>query len=43
MRSMLRFVGLDVHKRVLQICILDAQGKVLFEERLEEFDREKLL
>jgi len=43
MCSMLRFVGLDVHKRVLQICILDAQGKVLLEERLEEFDREKLL
>ncbi len=43
MSSMLRFVGLDVHKRVLQICILDAQGKTLLEERLEEFDREKLL
>ena len=43
MSSMLRFVGLDVHKRVLQICIIDAQGKVLWKERLEEFDREKLL
>jgi transposase len=43
MRSMLRFVGLDVHKRVLQICIINARGKVLYKERLENFDRQKLL
>lgn len=43
MSSMLRFVGLDVHKRILQICIIDAQGKVLVKERFEGFDREKLL
>jgi transposase len=43
MSSMLRFVGLDVHKRILQICIIDAQGKTLIKQRLEDFDREKLL
>src|SRR5487761_1635386 len=43
MSSMLRFVGLDVHKHVLQICIIDATGKVILKERLEGFDREKLL
>jgi transposase len=43
MRSMLRFVGLDVHKHVLQVCIVDAKGKVLFKQRLEDFDRQKLL
>jgi transposase len=43
MCSMLRFVGLDVHKRILQICIIDAKGKVLFKERLENFDRQTLL
>lgn len=43
MRSMLRFVGLDVHKRILQICIIDAKGKVLIKERLENFDRQTLL
>lgn len=43
MSSMLRFVGLDVHKRVLQICIVDAEGKTLFTQRLEGFDRERLI
>ena len=43
MSSMLRFVGLDVHKRVLQICIIDAEGKTLFTQRLEDFDRERLI
>lgn len=43
MNSMLRFVGLDVHKRVLQICVIDAAGKILLKERLQDFDREKLL
>lgn len=43
MRSMLRFVGLDVHKRVLQVCIIDVKGKVVFRQRLENFDRQRLL
>lgn len=43
MSSILRFVGLDVHKRVLQICIIDALGKVLVNKRLENFDRQTLL
>lgn len=43
MSSMLRFVGLDVHKRILQVCIIDAKGNVLVKERLEDFNREKLL
>jgi len=29
----LRYIGLDVHKKWMQICILDARGKVLFEGR----------
>jgi transposase len=32
---MIRYVGLDVHKRVVQACILDALGNVQAEERLE--------
>ena len=28
-----RYVGLDVHKRVVEACILDAQGKVVHRER----------
>lgn len=43
MRSMLRFVGLDVHKRVLQVCIINALGKVVLKERLENFDRQTLI
>lgn len=39
---MIRFVGLDVHKRVVQACILDRKGKVLSELRLACF-REDLL
>ena len=31
--SNLRYIGLDVHKKWIQICILDARGKVLFEGR----------
>lgn len=31
--SSIRFVGLDVHKRVVEACLLDAQGKVLQRER----------
>ena len=43
MRSMLRFVGLDVHKRVLQICIINALGKVVLKERLENLNRQTLI
>jgi transposase len=43
MRSTLRFIGLDVHKRVLQVCIIDAKGNVLVKKRLENFDRQALL
>ncbi len=39
---MIRYVGLDVHKRVVQACILDASGNVLAEERFE-LSREKLV
>ena len=31
--SIVRYVGLDVHKRVVEACIVDSQGKVLFRER----------
>ena len=27
---MTRYVGLDVHKRFIEVCILDARGKVVF-------------
>jgi len=44
-----RFVGLDVHREVLQACILDAQGRLLERHRfdltrphLEAFIRERL-
>lgn len=46
---MARYVGMDVHKRFIEVCILDAKGKVLFRgtadcERvaLEKFARERL-
>ena len=31
--AMIRFVGLDVHKRVVEACIVDAAGKVVLRER----------
>jgi len=31
--AMVRFVGLDVHKRVVQACIVDQAGKVVYHER----------
>jgi transposase len=44
-----RFVGLDVHREVLQACILDAQGRLVERHRfdltrpnLEAFIRERL-
>lgn len=32
-RSMIRAVGLDVHKRVVEACIVDVRGKVVHRER----------
>ncbi len=29
----IRYVGLDVHKRVVQVCIVNAKGKVVHRER----------
>jgi len=31
--SMIRYVGLDVHKRVVEACFVDAAGKVVLRER----------
>ena len=31
----MRFIGLDLHKKVLVVCALDQQGKVLFRESVE--------
>src|SRR5258708_28355458 len=42
MCSMVRFVGLDVHKKVVEVCILDAAGKVLHRDRFD-LDRATLL
>ncbi|MBW3597811.1 MAG: IS110 family transposase [Planctomycetes bacterium] len=46
---MVRYVGLDVHKRFIEVCILDGKGKVLFRGRadcdrqaLERFARQRL-
>ena len=33
--SMVRYVGLDVHKRVVQACFLAADGRVLLQHRFE--------
>ena len=35
MQAMIRYVGLDVHKRVVEACILDAAGKVVLRQRFE--------
>jgi transposase len=39
---MIRFVGLDVHKRVVQVCMVDAAGQILSERRFE-LDRQRLV
>lgn len=46
---MVRYVGLDVHKRFIEVCILDHKGKVLFRgradcnrEALERFAQQRL-
>ena len=31
---MIRFVGLDVHKKMVRACVLDPQGKVVLEEQV---------
>ena len=31
----MRFIGLDLHKKVLVVCALDRRGKVLFRESVE--------
>ncbi len=36
-----RFVGMDLHKRVLEVCIIDAGGRVVLRHRLE-LTRERL-
>lgn len=36
-----RFVGMDLHKRVLEVCIVDADGRVVLRHRLE-LTRERL-
>jgi len=35
MKEMIRFVGLDVRKRVVEACILDAAGEVVARQRFE--------
>jgi transposase len=46
---MVRFIGLDVHKRVVEVCVVDAEGRILWRHRfdltresLERFARERL-
>src|SRR5437762_2322965 len=31
----MRFIGLDLHKKVLVVCALDERGKVLFRESVQ--------
>ena len=31
--TIIRYVGLDVHKRVVEACLVDAQGNVVHRER----------
>ena len=42
MHSNVRYVGLDVHKRVVEACILDHAGKVVFRCRFDNLDRHTL-
>ncbi len=39
----MRYVGIDLHKRLLVACIVDEQGKVLSTPRIEEVTRKSLL
>src|SRR5262245_15098982 len=35
MRKQAYFVGIDLHKELIQVCVLDAQGEVIHEQRFE--------
>src|SRR5437868_13106981 len=39
---MIRYVGLDLHKRLIVVCILDAEGNVLNRARLETITAARL-
>ena len=43
--KMMNYIGLDVHKRVVEACIIDSDGKVIermrFATKLEEFTVKK--
>ena len=34
-QAMKRFIGLDVHKTVVEVCVIDGEGKRLFRRRIE--------
>src|SRR5690242_2455676 len=47
--TMARFVGLDLHKRFIEVCVIDARGKIVYRGRtgclrheLEQFGRSHL-
>ncbi len=42
MSSKIRYVGLDVHKRIVEACIIDHAGKVTARHRFDNLDRETL-
>ena len=42
MSSSVRYVGLDVHKRIVEACILGPSGKVTARHRFDNLDRETL-
>src|SRR5919109_282261 len=35
MHSRAYFVGIDLHKEIIQVCVLDAQGEIVREQRFE--------
>lgn len=39
---MIRYVGIDLHKHLLVMCVVDSQGKILLEKRLEKVDAASL-
>ncbi len=41
MRSQVYFVGIDLHKELIQVCVLDAQGKVVHEQKFPGKTREQ--
>jgi len=42
MSSKIRYAGLDVHKRVVEACIIDHAGKVVSRHRFDNLDRHTL-